>query len=80
MFDETADCTVTEQLAIHTRFIDASSGEVKSHYLKILDLLQPESAEQDACIRMSAGLCCSDGTGHEENAENRHRWCSNNDW
>ena len=35
MFDETADCTVTEQLAIHACFIDASSGEVKSHYLKI---------------------------------------------
>ena len=25
-----------------------------SHYLKILDLLQPESTEQDVCIRMSA--------------------------
>ena len=56
MFDETADCTVTEQLAIHARFIDASSGEVKSHYLKILDLLQPESTEQDVCIRMSAAV------------------------
>ena len=54
MFDETADCTVTEQLAIHARFIDPSNGEMVSHYLKILDLLQPESTEQDVCIRMSA--------------------------
>ena len=54
MFDETADCTVTEQLAIHARFIDASSGEVKSHSLKILDVLQPESTDHDVCIRMSA--------------------------
>lgn len=53
MFDETTDATVTEQLAIHARFIDAS-GEVKSHYLKILDLLQPESTDHDVCIRMSA--------------------------
>ena len=54
MFDETADCTVTEQLAIHARFIDASSGEVKSHYRKILDVLQPESTDHDVCSRMSA--------------------------
>ena len=54
MFDEMADCTVTEQLAIHARFIDHSNGEMVSHYLKILDLLQPESTEQDVCIRMSA--------------------------
>ena len=59
MFDETAECTVTEQLAIHARFIDASSGEVKSHYLKILDVLQPESTDQDVCIRMSAEVITS---------------------
>ena len=52
MFKETADCTVTEHLAIYARFIDASSGEVKSHYFKILDVLQPEGT--DVCIRMSA--------------------------
>ena len=59
MFYETADCTVTEQLAIHARFIDASSGEVKSHYLKILDVLQPESTDQDVCISMSAEVITS---------------------
>ena len=46
MFDETADCTVTEQVAIHARFIDASSGKVY--------LLQPEGTDHDVCIRMSA--------------------------
>ena len=54
MFDETTDCTVTEQLAIHARFIDASSGEIKSHYLKIIDVLQPKGTDHDVCIRMSA--------------------------
>ena len=78
MLDETADCTVTELLAIHARFTDASSGEAKSQQL---DLLQPESAEQDRmnCLTYT-GLCCSDETAHEENAGNWHKWCSNNDW
>ena len=41
MLDETTDCTVTEQLAIHARYID-TTGELKSHYLKVIDTLQPE--------------------------------------
>ncbi len=28
MFDETTDCTVTEQLALHGRFIDKSTGNL----------------------------------------------------
>ena len=36
MFDETADCTVTEQLTIHARFIDTSSGESSLAILKSL--------------------------------------------
>ena len=88
MFDETADCTVTEQLAIHARFIDASSGEVKSHYLKILDVLQPESTDHDVCIRMSAEVITLRIQDYatqmkldmQKNAGNRHRWCGNNDW
>ena len=45
MLDETTHCTVTEQLAIHGRFIDVDTEELKSHYLKIIDLLQPETVE-----------------------------------
>ena len=45
MLDETTDCNVTEQLAIHGHFIDVDAGELKSHYLKIIDLLQPETVE-----------------------------------
>lgn len=39
MLDETTDCAVTEQLAIHARYIHATTGELKSTYLKIIDLL-----------------------------------------
>ena len=42
MFDETTDCLVPEQLAIHVRFIDKESGYLKTCYLKIIDVLQPE--------------------------------------
>lgn len=31
MFDETTDCTVTEQLAIHGRYIHNETGELKSY-------------------------------------------------
>ena len=41
-FDETTDFTVTEQLAAHGCYI-SSTGELKSFYLKTIDLLQPES-------------------------------------
>ena len=34
MIDETTDCTTTEQMTIHGRFIHADSGELMSHYLK----------------------------------------------
>ncbi|XP_065831995.1 zinc finger protein 862-like [Oscarella lobularis] len=57
MLDETTDCTVTEQLSVHARFID-EEGKLCSSFLKIIDLLQPEiesldSAEEDT--RISAG-------------------------
>lgn len=60
MLDETTDCTVTEQLALHGRYIHASTGELKSHYLKVIDLLhddpvRPDSAEQDLSVAVSAG-------------------------
>ena len=55
MIDETTDCTITEQLAIHGRFLD-KSGELKCHFLKVMDLLQPgdESKDQDRRITASA--------------------------
>ena len=40
--DETTDCTLTEQLVLHGRCIDHGTGELKSHYLKVIDTLQPE--------------------------------------
>ena len=42
LFDETTDCSVTEQLAMHGRYINSATGELKSHYLKIINTLEPE--------------------------------------
>lgn len=39
MLDETTDCSVAEQLAIHGRYISPTTGELKCHYLKVIDLL-----------------------------------------
>ncbi len=59
MLDETTDCTVTEQLALHGRYINASTGELKSHYLKVIDLLLGDGSEydshQDLSVAVSAG-------------------------
>ena len=64
MLDETTDCTVTEQLVIHGRYIDHATGELKSHYLKVIDTLQPEVealgtgsqsvSDVDTCISVCA--------------------------
>ena len=62
MFDETTDCTVTEQLAIHGRYIHKLTGELKSHYLKVIDTLKPEidalnsgvAGDLDTCISIGA--------------------------
>ena len=62
LLDETTDCTVTEQLVIHGRYIHHATGELKSHYLKVIDTLQPEvesvgsgySSDVDTCISVCA--------------------------
>ena len=51
MLDETTDCTVTEQLVVHARYID-TAGELKSHFLKVIDTLQPEI---EALCRSASG-------------------------
>ena len=59
MLDETTDCTVTEQLVIHARYI-SPTGELKSHYLKVIDTLQSEvaaahsSSDDSPCISVCA--------------------------
>ena len=48
MFDESTDCTVTEQLVIHCRYIVKDTGELQSHFLKVIDILgQSESDDAD---------------------------------
>ncbi len=61
MIDESTDCTVTEQLVLHGRYIDLETGELKSHYLKVLDVLEPAvqavhtgSSESNPSISLSA--------------------------
>lgn len=60
MFDETTDCTITEQLAIHGRYIDKQTGELKTCYLSTIDVLGPEleaiksGGDTDTCISLGA--------------------------
>ena len=66
MLDETTDSTVIEQLVLHGRCIDHGTGELKSHYLKVIDTLQPEiealgtgsesqsASDMDTCISVCA--------------------------
>ena len=55
LFDETTDCTVTEQLAVHGCYI-SNDGQLKCCYLKIVDLLQPDSSAQSG---LQTGSCVS---------------------
>ena len=41
MFDESTDCTVTEKLVLHCRYIEKDTGELKSNFLKVIDALGP---------------------------------------
>jgi len=45
MFDESTDCTVTEQLVIHCRYIEKDTGELQSQFLKVIDVLGPSESE-----------------------------------
>ena len=45
MFDESTDCTVTEQLVIHCRYIVKDTGELQSQFLKVTDVLGPSGSE-----------------------------------
>ena len=61
MIDETTDCSQSEQLAIHCRFLDASTGKLRCHFLKIVDALEPEieavseaEGDRQACVRLGA--------------------------
>ena len=49
MFDESTDCTVTEQLVLHFLYIEKDTGELKSNFLKVIDALGPcESVEGES--------------------------------
>ena len=49
MFDETTDCTITEQLTIHGRYISKQTGELKNCYLTTIDVLGPELEALRSC-------------------------------
>ena len=48
MIDETTDCTITEQLAVHGRFINKDTGNLESHFLKVINVLGPEIANMNS--------------------------------
>ena len=45
MFDESTDCTITEQLVIHCRYIVKDTGELQSYFLKVIDVLGSSETE-----------------------------------
>jgi len=65
MFDESTDCTVTEQLVLHCRYIEKDTGELKSHFLKIIDALGPcESVEGEGDRSRAISLDADTITAH----------------
>ena len=71
MLDETTDCSVTEQLAIHGRYISRTTGELKSHYLKVIDLLHAESGDDhlnDVSVHAGAETITNRVCGYMEQA------------
>ena len=38
MIDETTGCTVVEQLAVHARYIDINTGDLKTQFLNVIDI------------------------------------------
>ena len=66
MLDETTDCSVVEQLAIDGRYISPTTGELKCHYLKIIDLLHSESHEDNASVHAGAETITSRVCGYIE--------------
>ena len=62
LFDETTDCSMTEQLAIHGRFICHKTGTLKTSYLKIIDVVQPEidgNSQGSSCVSVCASTITS---------------------
>lgn len=45
MFDESTDCTITEQLVVHCRYIVKDTGELQSYFLKVIDVLGPSGTD-----------------------------------
>ena len=67
MLDETTDCSVIEQLAVHGRYI-SPTGELKCHYLKTIDLLHSESGEADVSVCAGAETVTKRVCGYIEQA------------
>ena len=59
LLDESTDCTVTEQLLLHARYIHHLTGELKSHSLKVMDTLQPEIEALTRQSSSDVGTCIS---------------------
>ena len=65
MFDESTDCIVTEQLVLHCRYFEKDTGELKSHFLKVIDALGPcESVEGECDKSRTVNLDADTITGH----------------
>ena len=93
MFDETTDCTMSEQLAIHGRYILKETGELRTHYLEVIDILEPEidavrsEGDSESCIGIGASTITKRIEEYTEESNlnitkpdrDRYRWCCYND-
>ena len=50
MFDESTDCTITEQLVIHCQYIVKETGELQSYFLKVIDILGQSETHRDLSV------------------------------
>ena len=60
LFDDTTDCLVTEQLAVHGRFVCHKTRNLKTSYLKVIDVLRPEiDGQGSSCVSLCASTITS---------------------
>ena len=56
MFDETTDCSVTEQMVIHCRFLD-SKGKLQVRFLKVIDaLVSADKSNTESVVSLNADV------------------------
>ena len=67
VFDESIDCTITEQLVILCRYIIKDIGELQPYFLKVIDVLgqsKTDNADGEGDIQRVISLSTNAITSH----------------